>query len=113
MLELSVHGAGKSVLDRRSFVRATLWAGGALSLPSIWRARAAAASSKSSRDTAVIQIWLGGGPSHVDMYDMKPTLAQEYRGPYKPIATNQPGIQISELMPRQTRLMDRLSIVRS
>src|SRR5262249_43104600 len=70
-------------------------------------------SGKPARDTAVIQLWLGGGPSQLDMYDMKPAMPPEIRGPFKPIATNVPGLDICELMPRQARLMNRLAIVRS
>ncbi len=109
MLSISVDGrrAG-SVLSRRAFLRTALLGAGALGLPNLLRA-----NSKARRDTAVIQLWLGGGPSHLDMYDLKPAAPPEIRGPYKHIATNVPGIDICELLPMQAKIMDRLAIVRS
>jgi hypothetical protein len=64
-------------------------------------------------DTAVILVWLGGGPSHIDMYDLKPDAPAEFRGEFRPTATNVPGIQIGEHLPHQARLMDKISVVRS
>ena len=64
-------------------------------------------------DTAVILVWLGGGPSHIDMYDLKPDAAAEFRGEFRPAATRVPGTQISEHLPHQARLMDKISVVRS
>ena len=58
-------------------------------------------------------IYLPGGPSHMDMYDLKPDAPVEFRGEFRPIATNVPGISISEHMPLQARMMDKLSVVRS
>src|SRR5262249_32978010 len=65
------------------------------------------------KDTAVILIWLDGGPTHIDMYDPKPAAPAEYRGPLKAAATNVPGIDICELMPEQAKVADKLAIVRS
>jgi hypothetical protein len=62
---------------------------------------------------AVIQIFLPGGPSHIDMYDMKPDAPVEFRGEFKPIQTNVPGIDICEHMPLQAKIMDKLAIVRN
>src|SRR5207244_3752303 len=67
----------------------------------------------SSSPKAAIMIYLPGGPSHMDMYDLKPQAPAEYRGEFKPIPTNVPGIEISEHFPLQARMMDRLAIVRS
>ncbi len=58
-------------------------------------------------------VLLIGGPSHIDMYDMKPDAPVEIRGEFKPIKTNVPGIDICEHMPRQARLADKLTIVRN
>ncbi len=58
-------------------------------------------------------VWLDGGPSHMDMYDMKPEAPAEYAGLWRPIKTNVSGIQISELYPRQAKIADKFSIVRS
>jgi hypothetical protein len=61
----------------------------------------------------VILIWQAGGPSHLDIYDLKPNAPAEIRGEFKPINTNVPGIQISEHLPHQARIMDKLAILRS
>jgi hypothetical protein len=58
-------------------------------------------------------IFLPGGPPHIDMYDLKPDAPKEFRGEFKPIATNVPGVQICELFPRQARMWDKLAVIRS
>src|SRR5262249_36064209 len=73
----------------------------------------AAENGKPTRDTAVILIWLDGGPTHMDTYDYKATAPAEYRGPMKVIKTNVPGIDICDQMPHQARIMDKLAVVRS
>ncbi|MSR56685.1 MAG: DUF1501 domain-containing protein [Planctomycetaceae bacterium] len=60
----------------------------------------------------MIYVVLGGGPSHIDMYDLKPQAPIEYRGPFSPIATRLPGVEICELMPRQAQIMDRMALLR-
>ena len=57
-------------------------------------------------------VFLHGGPSHLDTYDMKPDAPVEFRGEFRPIHTNVPGIDICELMPRQAQIMDKLAILR-
>lgn len=69
--------------------------------------------SKSSPDTAVILIWLPGGASHIDMYDMKPAAPLEYRGEFKPIPTVVPGFDVCELLPRHAKAADKFNIIRS
>src|SRR5437764_10065887 len=59
---------------------------------------AEAASPGADREFSVILLWAGGGPSHLDTFDLKPDAPAEYRGPFKPIATNVPGIEITELL---------------
>lgn len=61
---------------------------------------------------SLIYIVLNGGPSHIDMYDLKPDAPDEYRGPFKPIATSLTGVQICELMPNHAKIMDRLALLR-
>jgi hypothetical protein len=56
---------------------------------------------------------LNGGPSHIDMWDLKPQAPTEYRGPFSPIATKLPGVQICEHTPRQAALMDRAALARA
>jgi hypothetical protein len=58
-------------------------------------------------------IYLGGGPSHLDMYDLKPQAPVEYRGEFKPIPTNVPGVQICEHFPLQAQMWDKFAVVRS
>ena len=101
-------------LSRRSFLKAGVLGAAGLALPDFlrWRAQAAA-SHRATRDTAVILIWLDGGPTHMDTYDLKLNAPAEYRGPMQPTRTNVPGIDICELMPRQARVMDKLAVVRS
>jgi hypothetical protein len=81
-----------------------------LTLPELLRAGAA---EKSRRATSVIQIWLSGGPSQLDTWDMKPAMPAEIRGPFQPIRTAVPGIEICEHLPLQAAMMDRFAILRS
>lgn len=70
------------------------------------------AKAETSRPKSVIYVVLGGGPSHIDMWDLKPDAPAEVRGPFKPIATSLPGVQLCEHMPLQASLMDRLALLR-
>src|SRR5581483_11104965 len=65
------------------------------------------------RAKSCILIWLDGGPSHLETLDVKPDAPSEVRGPFQPIATNVPGIQICELMPNTAKVADKIAIVRS
>src|SRR6516164_287809 len=99
-------------ITRRSLLR--IGALGALTLPDLLRARAAhAAIGKPVSDTAAILIWCNGGPTQFETYDPKPDAPEEYRGPFQPIATNVPGIQVCEMLPRHAKIADKLAIVRS
>jgi hypothetical protein len=100
-------------VSRRTFLKVGTLAIGGLSLPGLLRQRAAAAPGTSAPRKSVILIWLAGGPSHIDMYDLKPNAPAEFRGEFKPIATNVTGIQVGEHLPRQARIMDKLAVVRS
>jgi hypothetical protein len=84
-----------------------------LGLSDFLRLRAASAGTASATDTAVILVWLPGGMSHVDTYDMKPGAPTEYRGEFRPIKTNVPGLDVCELLPRHAKVANRFSIVRS
>ncbi len=114
---LNVLGTSRRMCDgisRRDMLRVGSLAIGGLSLPELLRMRSEArAAGRSTKDTAVILIWQAGGPSHIDMYDLKPQAPSEYRGEFKPIESNVPGTMISEHLPLQSRIMDKLSIVRS
>ena len=101
-------------LSRRSFVQIGLAGMGSAGLPQVLRAKEASAElGVPHKDTAVILIWVDGGPSHMDLYDMKPEAPPEYRGIWKPIPTNVPGVEITELFPLQAKVMRHLSLVRS
>lgn len=99
-------------LPRREFLRAGLAGFASLSLPALFRARAAAAQ-ESRPKTAVILVWLRGGASHVDTYDPKPEASSEFRGIFRPIATRVSGLRVSELLPLHARLADKFTLVRS
>jgi hypothetical protein len=99
-------------VTRRSFLRIGAFGAG-LTLAEMLRLRALAGGGNGRPNKAAIMIYLPGGPSHMDMYDMKPDAPREYRGEFNPIPTNVPGIQICELMPRQARMFDKLAVIRS
>ena len=84
---------------------------GGLTLADVLRQRACA-ETQSRRPKSVIMIFLSGGPSHLDMYDMKPMAPVEYRGEFQPIHTNVPGIELCELMPMQAQIADKFAILR-
>jgi hypothetical protein len=99
-------------INRRDFLRIGALGLGGLTLPDILRLRAQAGTASSS-PRAVIMICLAGGPSHLDMYDLKPDAPADYRGEFKPIKTNVPGFNICEHMPLQARIADKLALVRT
>jgi hypothetical protein len=78
----------------------------------ILRAQAAPAA-RPAKARHMIVCWLGGGPPHLDMFDMKPDAPEDYRGQFKPIATNVVGLQVSELMPRLAQHADKYCVIRS
>src|SRR5256885_1967453 len=98
-------------ISRRNFLKVGSLALGGLTLSQLLRAEAQAGIGKSHK--AVIMIFLPGGPSHQDMFDLKQDAPSEIRGEFKPINTNVPGIQICEHMPRIASVMDKLTIIRS
>ena len=114
---LEVRGPGYRCCDgysRRSFLKVGFLGLAGLTLADHLRLKARAQErGRQTRDTAVILLWLGGGPSHIDMYDLKPDAPAEFRGEFRPIATNVSGTRIGEHLPRQARLMDKMSVVRS
>ena len=84
-----------------------------LTLSQLYQIRARAGSPPSGRRTAVILVWLRGGASHLETFDPKPHAPSDFRGPYNAIATNVPGIHISELLPRLATVADKYAILRS
>ncbi|MCE9603728.1 MAG: DUF1501 domain-containing protein [Planctomycetia bacterium] len=101
-------------VDRRDFLQAGFLGLAGLSLGDLLRARAAnPAPAATKKSTSVILVWLGGGPSHIDMWDMKPDAPLEVRGEYASIATSLPGVRICEHMPHSARVMDKCALIRS
>ncbi|MBL8793768.1 MAG: DUF1501 domain-containing protein [Planctomycetia bacterium] len=97
-------------LSRRNFLKIGAFGAG-LSLSGMLRAKAAAAAP--TKNKSAIMIYLPGGPSHMDMYDLKPEAPAEFKGEFKPIATNVPGVQISEYFPQQAAMWDKMAVIRS
>ncbi len=98
-------------LHRREFLRVGALALGGLGLSDLLAARAAAGTSAS--DASVILFWMWGGPSQLETYDPKPDAPAEIRGPFRPISTSVPGLDLCELFPLQARLADKVALVRS
>jgi len=86
---------------------------GGLGLSQCLRLQAEAKTKPATSDPAVILIWLHGGPSHMETYDLKPNAPVEYRGEFRPIQTVVPGIDICELLPQHAKVADRFNIIRS
>ncbi len=113
---LNIAGPSSRFCDgvtRRNFLRIGAFSFGAaaFSLADLYRAEAAA--GRSSAHKAVINIFLGGGPPHQDMWEIKTAAPAEIRGEFRPIATNVPGIQVCEVFQRISRLMDKSVVIRS
>ena len=106
---------GLTVLGRRSMLKAGLAGLSGLSVPTYLRAmdEKRLAGRSSARQKSVILIWMTGGPSHIDMLDMKPSAPIEIRGPFSPISTALPGVQICEYLPLQAAMLDKMTIIRS
>jgi uncharacterized protein (DUF1501 family) len=98
-------------ISRRGFLHAGLLGVAGLTLPSLLKLQAAA--GRSAPRKSIIMVYLNGGPSHVDMYDLKPEAPVEYRGEFMPIKTNVPGMEICELLPEQAKVADKFAIVRN
>ena len=99
-------------LTRRDFLHAGSLSVLGLGLPAM-EALAASGAGAPARDINCILLFLVGGPSQLDTWDMKPNAPEEVRGPFGPIATKVPGVQVSEIFPRLATMMDKVSLVRS
>src|SRR5262245_12869823 len=101
-------------LTRRNFLQIGAFGAG-LTLADLLRLRASAEPAHPARtvNKSAIMIYLPGGPSHMDMYDLKPNAPTEYRGEFRPIDTNVSGVQICEHFPLQARMWDKLACIRS
>jgi hypothetical protein len=98
-------------IQRRDFLRVGVFGATGLSLAGYLR-MAEAGQVSAGRATSAIFVNLGGGPSHMDTFDLKPNAPKEYRGEFNPIATNVPGIEISEHLPKLAKCADKYTILR-
>jgi hypothetical protein len=94
-------------IDRRTLLKVGGLGLAGIGLPS------ARASTREAVASSVILIWLSGGSSHIDMWDMKPQAPAEYRGEFRPVATSAPGVEICEHLPLTAKVAHHLAIVRS
>src|SRR6266567_8485228 len=98
-------------ISRRNFLKIGALGLGGLTLPQLLQAEARSGIRSSHK--AVIMIFLPGGPSHQDIFDLKMDAPSEIRGEFKPIKTKVAGIQICEHLPRLAKMMDKLALIRS
>ncbi len=103
--------SGRDLFDRRDFLRLGALGLGGLTLADVLRLRALAPGG--SKPRAVIMVCLAGGPSHMDMYDLKPAAPADYRGEFRPIRSKVPGFDLCEHMPLQAKIADKLALVRT
>jgi len=102
-------------LSRRNFLKIGAFGAG-LTLADMLRLQAQANNAPAAAPTrpkSAIMIYLPGGPTHMDTYDLKPDAPAEFRGEFRPIQTNVNGVQICELFPLQARMWDKFSVIRS
>ncbi|HAM73918.1 MAG TPA: DUF1501 domain-containing protein [Verrucomicrobiales bacterium] len=104
-------GAGRA--SRREFLQIGSLAALGLSLPQLLRAKETGLVKPGNDRRSCIMIFNLGGPSHIDLWDMKPDAASEIRGPFKPMRTKSTAFELSELLPQHARLADKFSLVRS
>lgn len=102
---------GLVVSSRRGMLKASLAGLAGLSLPGLLQSRARAQGARQGK--AVILLWMAGGPSHIDTWDPKPDRPLANRGPFGVIPTALPGVFLCEHLPRQAKMLDRFTIVRS
>jgi hypothetical protein len=106
-------GSNCQGISRRTALKAGFLGLSGLSLPDVLRLRAEAGGGSGRRDTAVILMWLDGGPSQLETYDPKPDAPAEYRGPFGTIQTNVAGVRVCETLPQHARHMDKMVLLRS
>src|SRR5947209_1160215 len=100
--------------SRRDFLKVGALGATGLMLPDLLRARAAArAAGAPTRNTSVVWLWLGGGPTHVETFDPKMSAPVEFRSTVGAVQTNVPGIELGGVFPRMARVADKMAFVRS
>src|SRR5258708_2055835 len=97
-------------VQRRDFLKIGALGMGGMALPDLLRLEAK--DGKKSSTKALINVHLSGGPSHQDMWDLKPEAASEVRGEFRPIDTNVAGMQICELFPKLAKMADKFALIR-
>src|SRR5688572_24120522 len=100
--------------SRRDFLKVGALGMGGLALSDLLRARAeASAAGRPTRNTSVVWLWLGGGPTHVETFDPKMSAPAEFRSTVGAVQTNVPGIELGGVFPRMARVADKMAFVRS
>lgn len=113
MLHLDMEARRAHTMGRRDFVRIGALSTLGVSMADLLRSRAQASPTVQTKAKACIVLWMSGGPSHMDTFDLKPNAPSTHRGTFKPIDTNVPGIQISEHLPKLAQQADKFSILRT
>ena len=114
MTQQSTYATDCANFHRRDFIKIGMLGTLGLSMTDFFRLEAMAKSDQfQEKAKAAILIWLGGGPSHLDIWDLKPKAPEEIRGIFKPIKTNIPGIEICEHLPKIAQQMDKICLIRS
>src|SRR6202171_94640 len=100
--------------SRRDFLKVGALGMSGLLLPDLLRAKASAASAgKATKNTSVVWLWLGGGPTHVETFDPKMTAPMEYRSVVGSVKTNVTGVEIGGVFPKIAQVADKMAFVRS
>ena len=110
-MDTNSHGCGfhGNRLTRRQLLKVGGLGLLGLTMPGLLRAEEwAKGKGPKARAKSIIFLYQFGGPSHLDMFDMKPDAPEEYRGQFKPIQSNVTGLQVGELLPHMSRVMDRV-----
>jgi len=114
MLHIDMESGGGRI-GRRDFVRVGALSTLGLTMADLLRARAEASPTQAEQPKAkaCIVLWMSGGPSHMDTFDLKPDAPASHRGTFKPINTTVPGMRICEHLPKLAQQADKFSILRT
>lgn len=111
MLQWESERVAPRVMSRRGMLQAGFLGLGGLTIGQSMRLQAA--SGTTPKDTSVILLFVHGGPSHLETYDMKPEANTDIRGPFEPIRTTVPGIDVCEHLPKHAKIADKFTLIRS
>jgi hypothetical protein len=101
-------------IPRRAMLQVGALGAFGLGLPGLLRAESGGRLHPAARSKkSVILVWMHGGPSQLDTFDMKPDAPAEFRGAFRPIHSNVPGIDVCELLPEHAKVMDQCTVIRS